>query len=89
MDTDRAQVIATLAASIVVARSAKTVAEVQQAWTDAENIIHPRPADQRYKDWQTASGLIATTPEQDAAKKAASAERAANVRRQIAGRMAR
>ena len=89
MDTDRAQVIATLAAGIVAARSAKTVPEIQKAWADAENIIHPRPTDQRYKDWQAASGLTPTTPEEDAAKRERRTAAAGAIGRRRAGHMGR
>ncbi len=85
MSNEREQVIATLAAGIIVARSAKTVPEISQAWTDAGYILHPRPSDQAYKDWQTVNGMTPTTPEEDAARKERRTEASGALGRRMAG----
>jgi hypothetical protein len=77
MAADADQARATLAAAIVVARSATSVAEIMTAWEDAGCILHPAPSNSRYKAWQERNGLIPTDPEQDAEQKAA---REANAR---------
>ena len=60
------QVVATLAAAIVVSRGAKSVEDIRDAWTDARWIISPAPSDSRYKLWQVKHGKTPRTSEEDA-----------------------
>jgi hypothetical protein len=68
--------IATLAAAIVIARGAKTVPDIQDAWADAAWTVFPQPNNSRYKLWQEHHGLVATTLADD---EAAAAKRRAQV----------
>lgn len=67
MPTDEA--VTTLGAAIVITRKATSVGDIRKALEDARWILSPRPADSRYKAWQTANGEVPSTPEQDSAKK--------------------
>lgn len=68
-DTDQAR--STLAAAIVIARRATSVADITTALEDATFILRPAPSNTRYKIWQQRNGLTPTTPEQDAERRAA------------------
>jgi hypothetical protein len=76
MSTETSQVVATLAAAIVVARGAKSVLEIRDAWADATWIIHPAPSSSRYKLWQQKHGETPRTAEEDADVKKRSKEQA-------------
>jgi hypothetical protein len=56
MDKDQKQTAATLAAAIVIARGAKSVAEIRDAWIDATWITNPVQANSRYKLWKQKHG---------------------------------
>ena len=71
MSADPETIHVTLAAAIIVSRGAKTVEDIENALLDAKYILHPKPADKAYKEWQIVNGLTPTTPEQDAAAQAA------------------
>ncbi len=51
------QAIATLAAGIVIARSARTVLEIKQAWRDAQYIACPEPGQPAFVEWAKENGL--------------------------------
>lgn len=65
MSQDDKQAVATLAAAIVVARSATEVPAIRRAWMDARWIISPLPANAGYKAWQESHGETPTTLEED------------------------
>jgi hypothetical protein len=65
MDQDQKQTVATLAAAIVIARGAKSIAEIRDAWADANWIINPVPSNSRYKLWKEKHGEASTTSEGD------------------------
>ena len=68
-------VIATFAASIVVARGATHVADIREAWSDARWILFPDPTDQEYQAWQARHGESSSTLEEAEAAAAALAAR--------------
>ena len=57
-------VIATFAASIVVARGATHVAEIRDAWSDARWVLFPDPIDPEYQAWQARHGESSRTLEE-------------------------
>lgn len=59
--------VASLAAAIVIARGARSMDAIQQAWVDAGWVVHPAPDSAAYVAWQMAQGVITHTPEQDTA----------------------
>jgi hypothetical protein len=65
MKQDEKQIVVTLAAAIVIARGAKSVAEVREAWVDAGWILAPASTRPEYKAWQEKHGEVPTTAEQD------------------------
>jgi hypothetical protein len=65
MDQDQKQTVATLAAAIVIARGAKSVAGIRDAWADANWIINPVPSNSHYKLWREKHGDAPTTSEGD------------------------
>jgi hypothetical protein len=84
MSAETNQVVATLAAAIVVSRGAKNVAEIRDAWTDAGWIISPAPSNSRYKAWQEKHGETPRTPEEDADVKRLAKEQAQRLARKLA-----
>jgi hypothetical protein len=56
MRLDEKPAVATLAAAIVIARTATTISAIREAWEDAEFIVSPAPATARYKLWQERHG---------------------------------
>jgi len=62
MSENNNQAIATLAAAIVIARGAKSVSDIQEAWTDARWTIIPVRENTDYKDWQQKHGLVPAPP---------------------------
>jgi hypothetical protein len=65
MDQGQKQIAATLAAAIVIARGAKSVAEIRDAWIDATWITNPVRTNSRYKLWKEKHGEAPTTSEVD------------------------
>jgi hypothetical protein len=89
MSQEDKQVIATLAAAIVVTRGAKSIVEIRDAWTDATWIISPAPTNSRYKLWQEKHGEVPSTPEEDKQKAQKGSEARTAAVRHLAGRLAR
>jgi hypothetical protein len=57
-------VIATFAASIVIARGTTSVTDIREAWSDARWILFPDPADADYRAWRDAHGETPLTLQQ-------------------------
>ena len=81
MDHDKQMVIVTLAAAIISVRKAADAKSLHEALEDAEWTIYPAPTNSRFKTWQTKQGMIPTTAEEDAAKKAATLKAMASARK--------
>jgi hypothetical protein len=57
--------VATLAAAIVIARNATSIAAIREAWTDAGFIVCPVPHNSKYKTWQAQHDEVPSATDDD------------------------